>query len=161
MRTLTSAVVFAALASSTISLLAPPVQAAVLTTGQAGHPANPPYGGFICADVSRASTVPGTPITAYDCTAGPNEQFEFNGATIYALGGQGCVDIRGGSTAAGTPVQFWPCNGTAAQQWYYENGEIYNPQSNKCLDATTLNNGQQLVINSCDGNSISQNWRES
>lgn len=157
MRTL-SAVRFAALASGTICLLATPVAAAVLTTGQAGHPANAPYGGFVCAEVSGGRLSPGTPIQAWSCHAGPNQQFEFNSLTIYALGGQGCVDISGGRTAAGTPVQFWPCNGTGAQQWYYQNGEIYNPQSNKCLDALDLANGRQLVINDCDG-AISENWQ--
>lgn len=158
MRILRSVVVITALASGTISFFAPPVQAAVLTIGQAGHQAKGPYGRFVCAEVSAGSLPPGTPIQAWSCHGGPNQQFEFNSLAIYALGGQGCVDVSGGRTTAGTPVQFWPCNGTGAQQWYYRKGKIYNPQSNKCLDALDMANGRQLVINYCDG-AISENWQ--
>lgn len=144
---------FVALAGGSVS-----TNAALLTTGQAGHPANPPYGGFLCADVSAGSTRSGTPIQVFDCTGAPNQQFEFNSLTIYPLGGQGCMDVSGGRTTDGTPVQFWTCNGTGAQQWTYDNGSIVNLNSNKCLDATNLNNGRQLVINTCNG-SVSQNWQ--
>ena len=149
------AVVIAALASG---IAVPSVNAAVLSTGKAGNPANGLFGGDVCADVAGGRIVPGTPITAFFCTAAPNQQFEFNGSTIFAVGGQGCVDVSGGRTAAGTPVQFWTCNGTGAQQWSYMNGAIINNQSNRCLDATGMENGRQLVINDCNGN-ISQNWQ--
>jgi hypothetical protein len=159
MRTLKTAAVFTAVVGGAILLLgAPTPQAAVLTTGAAGHPANPPFGGYVCADVRGGSLSAGVPIQAWDCHAGPNQQFEFNSLTIYALGAQACVDVSGGGTAAGTPVQLWPCNGTAAQQWYYYNGEIYNPHSGKCLDAQDMVNGRQLVINSCDA-ATGENWQ--
>ena len=159
MRALKTAAVFAALAGGAISLLgAPSAQAAVLTTGAAGHPANAPYGGYVCADVRGGSLAAHTPIQAYDCHAGPNQQFEFNSLTIYALGAQACVDVSGAGTAAGTLVQLYPCNGTVAQQWYYYNGEIYNPHSGKCLDALDMVNTRQLVINVCDG-ATSENWQ--
>jgi hypothetical protein len=93
MHILRSVVVITALASGTISFFAPPVQAAVLTIGQAGHQAKGPYGRFVCAEVSAGSLSPGTPIQAWSCHGGPNQQFEFNSLAIYALGGQG---VKGG-----------------------------------------------------------------
>jgi hypothetical protein len=159
MRTLKTAAVFTAVVGGAILLLgAASPQAAVLTTGAAGHPANPPYGGYVCADVRGGSLAAGTPIQAFDCHAGANQQFVFNSFTIYALGGQACVDVSGAGKANGTPVQLWPCNGTVAQQWYYHNGEIFNPNSGKCLDALDLVNGRQLVIRTCDA-AFGQNWQ--
>jgi hypothetical protein len=153
MRTLKVAV-YAALTCGSISLIASSAPAAVLTVGTS----NQPYGGYVCADVRSANIAPYTPIQAYDCNAAPNQQYEFNGLTIYALGAQRCVDVQGGGTANGTLVDSYPCNGTVAQQWYYYNGEIYNPHSEKCLDAGNMANLTQLVIKECDG-SESQTWQ--
>jgi hypothetical protein len=113
-------------------------------------------GGYVCADVRSGDLAPLTPIEAYDCNAAPNQQFEFNDFTIYALGGQRCVDVMPADTAAGTPVDFYNCNGTVAQQWYYYNGEIHNPYSGMCLDAGDVNNLTQLVIYLCNG-TLTQN----
>lgn len=159
MRPLKTAALLTAIAGGTVLLFgACPSEAAMLTTGAAGHPANGPFGGYVCADVRGGSLAAHTPIQAYDCHGGPDQQFMFNSYTIYALGGQACVDVSGAGTAAGTPVQLYPCNGTVAQQWYYWNGEIYNPHSGKCLDALDMVNTRQLVINVCDG-AISENWQ--
>jgi hypothetical protein len=160
MRTLKTAAVLAAIASGAISLCgAPPARAAVLSVGPTNaHPANSSFGGNVCADVRSGNAAAHTPIQAYGCNAAPNQQFEFNGLTIYALGAQTCVDVSGAGTAAGTLVQSYPCNGTVAQQWYYYNGEIYNPHSGKCLDALDMVNTRQLVINTCDG-ATSENWQ--
>ena len=149
------AIVFAALASGVVSLFGSlPANAAVLSVG----PANGTGGGFVCADVRGGNIAIQTPVEAYDCHAGPNQQYEFNGRTIYALGGQRCLDIRGGSVAAGTLVDSYTCNGGSNQAWEYLDGAIYNPASEKCLDATNMANGTQLVINPCNGGT-SQTWQ--
>jgi hypothetical protein len=154
MRTLKAAV-FATVVGGSIALFgSPSAHAAVLSVG----PSNSTFGGYQCADVRGGSITSGAPIQAWDCHAGPDQQYEFNNFTIYAVGGQRCVDVQGAGTAAGTPVQSFACNGTVAQLWYYYNGEIFNPNSGKCLDATNMANGTQLIINDCNG-APSQNWQ--
>lgn len=149
------AAAFAAVVGGSIALFGSvSAHAAVVSVG----PGNGPFGGYGCADVRGANIAAGTPIQVYDCNAAPNQQFEFNGMTIYALGAQRCVDVEFAGTAAGTPVWSFPCNGTVAQRWFYYNGELYNPNSGKCLDATNGANGTQLIINFCNGGA-SQNWQ--
>jgi len=154
MRTLKAALFAAGVGGSMALFGSPPAHAAVLSVG----PSNGPFGSYQCADVRGGNITAGTPIQSWDCHAGPNQQYEFNGLTIYALGAQRCVDVQGAGTAAGTPVWSYPCNGTVAQDWYYFRGEIYNPNSGKCLDATSAVNGTQLIINYCNGGA-SQNWQ--
>jgi hypothetical protein len=64
------------------------------------------FGGEGCADVQGGSLANSTPVNAYNCTAAPNQQFEFSGQTIYALGGQTCLDHNG--FTPGTPVDSYP-----------------------------------------------------
>ncbi len=161
MTTLKTAAVLAALASGSISLLgASSGNAAVLSVG----PSNAPYGAYQCADVRGASLTNLTPIQAYDCHAGANQQYQLIytggvGMTIYALGAQRCVDVTGAGKAAGTLVESYPCNGTVAQKWYYWQGELYNPNSAMCLDAGNIDNGTQLRIEPCNLSKSSQNWQ--
>ena len=138
------------LISGALSLLGSPLaHAALLTVGAS----NPPYGGFVCADVRNASSAPGTPVQAYDCLGDLNEQFSFNGQKIYALGNTRCVDVSGGFLVVSNT-----CNSSATQNWYYYNGQIINPFYGECLDATTLANVTQLVINPCNS-ARSQTWQ--
>jgi hypothetical protein len=112
------AVVSAALLSGLVSLLgSPPAHAALLTVGTSNHE----FGGLVCADVKNATTTAGTAVQAYDCFGDLNEQFEFNGFTIYALGGTRCLDVSGTKVVSNT------CTGAATQTWYYYNGEIPMP----------------------------------
>jgi hypothetical protein len=134
---------------------ASPTEAAVLSVG-GGF--GPPFGGLTCADVTGGSFTPGVKVQAWDCLAGPNQQFEFYGQTIYTVGGQRCLDVLGAGTAAGTTVDSAACNGTAAQQFYYDNGQIVYPHAGLCLDAGNMNNGTKLIVNSCNGIS-SQQWQ--
>lgn len=115
-------------------------------------------GGFTCAD-NAGNFTSGHPLTAYDCHAGPNQQFEFNGSTIFTLAGTRCVDVLGAGIAAGTTVDSAVCNGTVAQQWYYDFGLLINPHSGKCLDARSMANGTALIINTCSRSILSQNWQ--
>ena len=132
-----------------------PTEAAVLSVGGG---VGAPFGGSTCADVGSGSITPGAVVQAWDCLAGPNQQFEFYGQTIYALGGQRCLDVLGAGTAPGTGVDSYTCNGTAAQQFYYDNGQIVYPHAGLCLDAGNMNNGTRLIVNYCNG-SDSQFWQ--
>jgi Ricin-type beta-trefoil lectin domain len=131
-----------------------PTEAAVLSVG-AG---SPPFGAATCADVALGSLTSGATVQAYDCLAGPNQQFEFYGLTIYALGGQRCLDVLGAGTTPGTKVDSATCNGTAAQQFYYDEGQIVYAHAGLCLDAGSMNNGTQLIVNTCNSTS-SQSWQ--
>src|SRR5271155_753176 len=105
------AALLTALAIGLMALLgAVPARAAVLSFGN--FPGGV-FGGEGCADVQVGSLANSTPVNAYNCTAAPNQQFEFSGTTIYALGGQTCLDIASpnSSPAPGTPVDSYPCNG--------------------------------------------------
>jgi hypothetical protein len=146
-------------AAGFLTLDASSTKAAILTVG-AGL--GPPYGGDTCADVSGNNLTPGTPVQAFECLAGPNQQFEFygdpSGGTIYALGGQRCLDVVGAGTAAGTPVDSNTCNGSPSQQWYFYNGQIVYSQAALCLDAGNMENTTQLIVTYRDG-SNSQQWQ--
>jgi hypothetical protein len=150
-----------AIAGAGLSIFtASPTEAAVLSVGQG----IPPYGGTTCADVAGGNLDPrGVPVQAWDCHAGPNQQFELYGWTIYTVGGQRCLDVVGGGTNQGTPVQSYPCNNKPNQEWYYFEGQIKNAHpgpagADPCLDARNMNNGTQLVINRCNG-MPSQQWQ--
>ena len=159
------AAVLAALTTGSFALLgAPLARAVVLSVG----PTNGTFGGYVCADVTGGSLTPGTPVQAYDCNGAPNQQFELNGFTIYALGGQRCLDAA--FTVNGTTggVQSNVCNGSMNQEWYYApggdllvGGQIvsFGSDSELCLDATTTANGVQLVTTVGNFGAISQNWQ--
>jgi hypothetical protein len=149
------------LASGSISLFGlAAAHAAVLSVGSASNPFGAPFSGYYyCADVSAGSLAYPNKVQAWPCHAGPNQQFELLGETIYALGGQRCLDVQNAATAAGTPVNSYTCNGSASQKWYYWNGQIINLNGDQyCLDATSMTTGTHLVINPCN-DSTSQQWQ--
>jgi Ricin-type beta-trefoil lectin domain len=100
------------------------------------------------------------------------EQFEFYGTTMYAMGGQGCLDLLDGTDNPGTPVisttcdsaawsQAWtgPLVGYGAQGLIVNDGEPGAVWSNElCLDATNEESGTQLVVNECSS-AASQSWQ--
>jgi hypothetical protein len=156
---LLKAALLTALASGLMPLLgALPARAAVLSFGN--FPGGV-FGGEGCADVQGGSLANSTPVNAYNCTAAPNQQFEFSGFTIYALGGQRCLDVESpdSNPVAGTPVDSYPCNGGRNQQWYYFQSHIFLFDTDLCLDATTEANGTQLVVNPCGSTAPSQQWQ--
>jgi len=140
------------LISGAISLLGSPLaHAALLTVGAS----SPPYGGFVCADVRNASSTSGTPVQAFDCLGDLNEQFEFIGEQIFALGGTRCLDVSGSLTVVSNTCS----SSSASQRWYFIDGEIVNIKYGDCLDATNMANNTQLVINQCNTSVRSQNWQ--
>ena len=155
MRWIFAGVAFAVAGASLLAFDSSPTKAAVVSVG-GGF--GPPFGGFTCGDVAGGNIASGTKVQAWDCLAGPNQQFEFYGPTIYTLGGQRCLDVVGAGTAPGTNVWSYTCNGTVAQQWTYDNGQIRYPHGGLCLDAGNMGNGTQLHVNTCNG-SNSQTWQ--
>jgi hypothetical protein len=157
MRRIFAAATVAIAAAGLSTFATSPTMAAVLSTGVIPDPltgvANGPYGGFQCADVAGGSLTPGTPVTVWDCHAGPNQQFELNGMTIYTMGGKMCLDVAGGRTADGTFVNSYTCHFGQNQRWSYSNGQIQTSVGSypKCLDVTDLTNGSRLIINTCTG----------
>jgi hypothetical protein len=160
--------VFALLTYSSLSLLrAAPAGAFVLSVG----PTSGPFGGYICADVRNGSLAPGTPVQAYDCNAEPNQQFEWNGSTIYTMGGQRCLEalvppdvLTGGPEPPPYPVVSDICNGSPDQTWplffVFPGGSLSWNDFGFCLDATNMANGTQLVLNDCATNATSsQQWQ--
>jgi Ricin-type beta-trefoil lectin domain len=144
-----------------LAFYASPTEAAVLSVGEAF---GPPFGGSTCADVFTGSLNfsgnTGTKVQALECLAGPEQQYEFYGETIFTVGGQRCLDVFEAGTAPGTPVQSYPCNNTAAQKWWYSSGQIVylNGGGDLCLDAGNMASNTQLVVNECDG-SAGQFWQ--
>jgi Ricin-type beta-trefoil lectin domain len=124
---LLKAALLTVLVSGSMSLLgSSPALAAVLSFGL--FPGNV-FGGESCADVKGGVLANMTPVEAYQCTAAPNQQFEFSGLTIYALGGQACLNVEYPddlTPPTGTPVDIYVCNGGPHQQWTYSNGHIIN-----------------------------------
>ncbi|MFG1754270.1 RICIN domain-containing protein [Streptosporangium sandarakinum] len=73
-------------------------------------------------DVPDHSTTPGTRLTTWSPTGGPNQNWNFTKQAdgSYTLTGAEpglCADVEAGSTAAGAKVILWTCTGGANQHW--------------------------------------------
>jgi hypothetical protein len=149
-------VVFVVVASGSNVLFGPSsARAFVLSVG----PMSGYFGGYVCADVVNGNLAVNELVQAYDCNGAPNQQYEFNGFTIYALGGERCLDVPGFDNGS-LVVRSNVCNGSATQQWHMD-GEIVNSGTAKCLDATKMVNGTPLVVSDCvrPHTPISQQWQ--
>ena len=131
---------------------------------------------YLCAVVEGGKTTAGTPVIAYPCSGGPEDQWQFLFGLILGIGttnadhgGYGyasamCLDVKGGGTAPGTLVDLWPCNVGGNQFWHVNpNGgkpQIQSDLGNLCLDSAggpAVGGGVQLVINPCSS-AASQTW---
>ena len=149
-------VVLVVVASASIVLLRPlSARAFVLSVG----PTSGYFGGYVCADVVNGNLTINELVQAYDCNGAPNQQYELNGFTIYALGGQRCLDVPGFNEGS-LVVRSNVCNGSTTQRWYMD-GEIVNQGTQKCLDATKMVNGTPLVVSGCvrPHPPVSQQWQ--
>jgi hypothetical protein len=128
----------------------------------------------LCVVVEGANTANGTPVIAYSCSGGPEDQWEFINGQFQGIGTANgksmCLDVKGNGTTPGTLVDLWPCNGQQNQQWGIGNAaaDCCNPNStwimsqstDLCLDSAggpSAGGGTQLVINDCSV-AASQNW---
>jgi len=119
---------------------------------------------YKCVAVNGGKTASGTPIIAYSCSGGPEDQWAYTFGQLQGIGTANntsmCLDVAGQGITAGTLVDLWPCNGQQNQQWEIQSGLILGVQSGMCLDSTggpKVGGGTQLVINPCVG-APSQVW---
>jgi hypothetical protein len=122
----------------------------------------------LCAVVQGGNTAPGTPVIAYSCKGGPEDQWNYINGQLQGIGTANgksmCLDVKGSGIAPGTLVDLWPCNEGLNQQWTIFGGAIYTSeaeaQGELCLDSNggpAVGGGTQLVINPCNFNA-SQDW---
>ena len=129
---------------------------------------------YLCAVVQGGSTAPGTPVIAYPCSGGPEDQWNFVQGQFQGIGtAKGvsmCLDFAPGTVIL---VVQNTCNGGRSQQWQILNGNlaslgtgpaattvISNVQNEGCVDSSggpSVGGGTQLVIDTCTG-APSQNW---
>ena len=121
-----------------------------------------------CAVVEGGNTASGTPVIAYSCSGGPEEQWEYVNGQLLGIGTANgksmCLDVTANGIAPGTLVDLWPCNGGFNQQWSIIDGSIVTAEpeamGDLCLDSEggpSTGGGTQLVINECTYGP-SQNW---
>jgi hypothetical protein len=147
----------------TLAAISSPAKAAQLQAD-----GGPPY---LCAVVEGGNTASGTPVIAYSCSGGPEDQWSWVGGQLQGIGTANgkamCLDVKGGGTTPGTLVDLWPCNGGSNQQWHTGTGYglIYSKLKSGsfalCLDSAggpSVGGGTQLVINYCAAPLTSQNW---
>ncbi len=154
-----------------LTIAAPPTEAAVFSVG-------PPSGSYVnedvCMDVQGNSLgISGglpVPVIAFNCHAGPNQQFQFAGTKIYAMAAQRCVGVQIDLTHAFYPVVSEPCGSPGStEDFFYSNGMIMTVEKlpgpppsgtleRMCFDAGSLQNYTQLIAAPCSG-SNSQQWQ--
>jgi hypothetical protein len=128
--------------------------------------------------VEGGNTAPGTPVIAYSCSGGSEDQWQFINGQFQGIGTANgvstCLDVQGGVVAAGALVVLNTCDGAASQQWaagleatsvppVFYTGIVSGISIGinvACLDSSggpSVGGGTQLVINPC-GNAKTQNW---
>ena len=122
------------------------IKGALLTNG----PPNGAFGGDVCASANPLMPVTPTvfPLHAENCNVGPNQRFDFVGATIYTNSGQRCM-------SAGATNSF--CDGSTNQQFYYSNGLIVSVETGQCLDVNVAQSNTLFFAN-CN-ESDTQQWQ--
>lgn len=138
-------------------------------------PPNGSVGNFKCLEVegNNLGEFPGggpeaVDMITSDCSAGPSEQVQFVGRTIYTESAQRCMSLQPPvSTDAAEAAQILsgiPVSGVCPTtqldpsllhffQFSYLEGQIVN--SAVCLDAT----GGVLAFNTCDPSNDGQQWQ--
>ena len=133
---------------------------------------------FLCVTVEGGNTAPGTPVIAYSCSGGPEDQWQFINGQFQGIGTANgvstCLDVQGGVVAAGALVVLNTCDGAASQQWaagleatsvppVFYTGIVSGISIGinvACLDSSggpSVGGGTQLVTNVC-GNIKTQSW---
>ena len=110
---------------------------------------------------SRTAPAPQSPLQAWQCHGGANQQFtlQANGS-ITAYGGQLCLDVWGAQANDGDSVVVWPCHGGINQRWTYTSaGQLQTAINGKCLDlwGAQGQNGAPIKVWSCHGG-YNQRW---
>ena len=113
---------------------ASPINAAIFTVG--------PPDDLVCMNVRYNSTAAGAPVIAYDCHAGPEQQFEFAGPDcVTHTSFSGCKQYPK-NVPPGTTIYTVPSNPPTASASYFN-----------CLDVEGAGtaNGTPVISNPCNG----------
>jgi hypothetical protein len=151
-----------AVAVGLLPLTSSPTSAAVFSVG-------PPSGSFVnesvCMDVEGNNPAPGTPVIAFECHAGPNQQFQLAGETIYALAGQRCLAALPTASPFSFTIVSDVCGNPASLRRfdYFINGQIEvigAPPGTVaiCIDAGNMQNFTQLTGTVCSFGDT-QDWQ--
>jgi alpha-glucosidase len=125
-----------------------------------------------CAAVEGSKTASGTPVIAYSCSGGFNDEWNLSGGQIRGIGTVNgtsmCLTAAG--TASGSLVELSTCSSTSStQKWWLFSGAsldcpsctlIYLMKTGNCLDSSggpSTGGGTQLVITDCTA-TASENW---
>ncbi|MBS1848617.1 MAG: ricin-type beta-trefoil lectin domain protein [Actinobacteria bacterium] len=119
----------------------------------------------LCLAIQGGATVPGTAFVLATCDGSVSQRFNFQTLQAQAFGQMinpglnECIGVQGGSMSNGARADVYPCDGSAPQGWTGTLAGTINNSANqgKCLDATTGNVGDAVVIWDCHG-SANQNW---
>jgi len=71
-----------------------------------------------------------------------------------------CLDLTSGEEIDGNAVQVWECNGIENQLWFFDPSRSrisYAGDKTKCLDAGSMDYGEQLRLSDCN-DSPQQQW---
>lgn len=150
-----------AIAVGLLMIAAPPTEAAVVTVGISHPPQN--LNADTCMDVFGNDLgvfdgiINSVPVIAFGCHAGPNQQFQFQGSTIYAMGAQRCLGWITALPSHREPlflIESMPCDNGLNQQFLYEQGQIViaSPVPGgglRCIEAEDMQLGTRLTARPC------------
>ena len=143
--------------------------------GTANAVEQPPFGAEIkgfnglegeCLDVFGGKTDNGTPVIAFPCHGGTNQQWIIKDGQIRGVQSGKCLDVTGANPADGTQIIIWPCKtpfttGAANQTWRVVNGRIRG-LANKCLDIkfASTDPATPVILFQCKpfANALNQRW---
>ena len=119
---------------------ASPINAAIFTVG--------PPDDLVCMNVRYNSTAAGTPVIAFDCLAGPEQQFEFAGPDCVTHTSFSACEQYPKNVPPGTTIYTVPSNPPTASASYFN-----------CLDVEGAGtaNGTPVISNPCNG-SVNQQF---
>jgi hypothetical protein len=131
----------------------------------------------LCAVVEGSKTASGTPVIAYSCSGGFNDEWNLSDGQIRGIGTANgtstCLTAAG--TSSGSLVELSTCSSSSSstQQWWITSGAsldcptcalIYLAKTGNCLDSSggpSTGGGTQLVITDCTATaSESAAWYE-
>jgi Ricin-type beta-trefoil lectin domain len=125
----------------------------------------------LCAAVQGSKTASGTPVIAYSCSGGFNDEWNFNGGRILGIGSaNGTSTCLTAANTIGSLVTLNTCNGSIDQFWWVSPlltssssayfGAIFKAHGGLCLNSSggpSVGGGTQLIVDVCS-NAASQNW---
>lgn len=115
-----------------------------------------------CLDVQAGETANGTPVEAYPCNGGFNEQWSMVGGEVQGIGtnsrGATCLVAAAGTSGA---AELYNCNSPKVRTAWILSTSFYTSLAGspfQCLDSQGIyGSGAQVVVDACTG-APSQTW---